>query len=54
MNQTLQGYRTLLARHPRNPILAHTRVDLPLDATASVDIHERMRRELPDVPPLKG
>jgi len=23
MNQTLQGYRTLLARHPRNPILAH-------------------------------
>jgi predicted dehydrogenase len=30
----------------------HTRVDLPLDTRERDDMNERMRRELPDVPPL--
>lgn len=32
----------------------HTRVDLPLDAGRCPDMNERMRRELPDVPPLQS
>lgn len=32
----------------------HTRVDLPLDADDCVDMNERMRRELPDVPPYSS
>ncbi len=32
----------------------HTRVDLPLDAARCADMNERMRRELPAVPPLSA
>ncbi|MBE3069269.1 MAG: Gfo/Idh/MocA family oxidoreductase [Planctomycetes bacterium] len=34
--------------------LEHTRIDLPLDARGRGDLNERMRHELPDVPPLPG
>jgi hypothetical protein len=32
--------------------LDHTRVDLPLKSFAGEDLNERLRRELPDVPPV--